>query len=764
MKILEIRDQLKSLGWKIFPQRAEWGGKKNPNIQPPSDNDFRWNKSKHLIIAVPPGVIVIDYDGHKREDAVTIDELEQKIGMKLPEPFQYKQHDSGISAHYVFRIPESLDVKNVADWLPGVDIRVFGGALNIKPDKKYNFINQLEIVELCDKGIKSLPIVYDEPQHFTKSIVTDKSTKYGLKAIDNEVNRLINATKGTRETTFNTVALKLFRLSAGGELTNDDVSTALLYGATSNGWLKDVGIKTVKDKINHCMNDASTQPKTSSKKIDKIDAASVFSSTVEDSQILVDFKKCLYSNIKDIPDVIQPIITQESIDKLIDISFWSAAKSKMCVLGENNYVKMYERKDCFKHLVKEFGHIIVNLPEFKQSLTDCVKRLEPDSKKVRQILNDITNISLSQVFIDYQITNRQRETKTYIVDMFAEKSSIEIKNNTALIKAMHKKFKENIKYKNDQIIDDYKIHFPDFDNVLEFIVNSRFAPDRKNSYLWFYCESDWGKSLFKNVLSKSCGAVNTSLAEVQCMLQGRPAGLTPEDFIDTIAICIDEFSSINKELKQLENEINFSPKHGLNVTVPVYSKLLFSAENVNSLNGEYGMEDQYKNRISIIRGSGSIKDRELFKKVGSNAYFQALVHYTANFVNVYIDKMKAMGRDESARIAELKINEFHSQNGADKYCDTMSENIQCLADDFIQYCRDDTYSQGKVVIEGDTMFIRSPGSFYDKFLQDCHSAEERKTLLKKKAEVYEKLQGYPSIKLHRLSSAKNPVKCIKVKI
>ena len=66
-------------------------------------------------------------------------------------------------------------------------------------------------------------------------------------------------------------------------------------------------------------------------------------------------------------------------------------------------------------------------------------------------------------------------------------------------------------------------------------------------------------------------------------MSGAPVGLSADNFKRAIVLWVDEFKSVKSELKQLQNEIELSPKNQVRQSVAIYTKLFTSAESVASL-------------------------------------------------------------------------------------------------------------------------------------------------------------------------------------
>lgn len=787
--MLEIRDELRAKGWKVFPERARWGGRNEPNIQPPGDDDRRWLRTSKLLVALPKGVVVIDYDEYKTEGSVSKDELVEALGFSswkelMSSCVQYKMHDTGVSAHFAFKLPAEKDTKNIAGILTGVDIRSFGGVSIVKPEKIINFPNISELEELPKKGVDLLPD--REEERFIKQGTyhldpSKETTSYGRKAMDREFSIAAESKVGTRDESLNRSCFKVFQLVAGGEIAEADAIAGFTMAADACGWLVEEGYSALKKKISNCKAAALRSPRSAPKKDEatRVDAH-VFESVPvkflepakEDYEIsssikalAADIKLCVEKRASAICSIvgykeIHLDIDQKALSEMVDRSFWSAAKSAVCVAGDDRYVKQYKREDAFGLICRSFGDPVANRAEFTRHLKEAISRVEMNATKIEKQTKDVMNLVENEI-LDYLIISKQRETKTYNVNLHSKRTRIKIAGHTALVEFPYKRLTSKVAEDDidERIIDDYKKHFNKFDEIIKFVVDSRFSSDRKKAYLWLKCQSDWGKSFLMSAFTEAGGAVQTSLAEIKKMIQGSPVGMTAESFVDSNCLMIDEFKSINSEFKQLERSITFSPKHGLSVTVPLYAKMMFSAENVDSLAGEYGVETQFSNRISFYEARGVLHNRRLFKEMGSGYYFDHVVAYIAREMNKGIEEYRRMNKDDSARIAEKGLNEFHEKNKIGNKFETFEKSMDRLAESFIQWCAD-TQLNRRAYLEGKYIYLKTPSKLYSDYINENEAENERITLLKKRSDIFEILEASES-KTYRLSGLVKPIKGIR---
>lgn len=375
-------------------------------------------------------------------------------------------------------------------------------------------------------------------------------------------------------------------------------------------------------------------------------------------------------------------IDVEIIARMIDGSFWSGSKSKLFLLDEAQCLIQFIAGDAYKFLVRRYGSPIDDraIARLTESTISALGFNKTQSKEFRQAVES----AVPEIIIDHLKHHNQRESVEWRCDMFATEARLELLEDKVRIILAHKPFVVCGTYEKD-IIDDYKSHFSRLDEFLEFLVQSRFALDRKKCYLWLLADSDWGKGFLLGVLSALRISVSTSMKEIEAMFEGRPVGRVPEDFKRAFVLVVDEFKTVKSELKQLQSEITLSPKNQLSASVEVFAKLFLSAESVASLVTENGVEDQFANRMSIFQERGSLVKRPLYTKVGNPRYFSSVLSYFAETMNGMVERMQTMGRLEAQTYAESWINNFISKYGIDTVFDRFSDSLPNVALDAVEW-------------------------------------------------------------------------------
>lgn len=260
------------------------------------------------------------------------------------------------------------------------------------------------------------------------------------------------------------------------------------------------------------------------------------------------------------------------ISKMLKGSFWNGSKSKLFILNDENTLVQFGQSGSFGFLQQTFGHVIE-----KVRLDSEIAKLKADdlSETARKSILKRCNAAISMTVIDYIMLYQQRDAVDWNVDMFATDCAITFSEYYATTNLTHRTIVSStgLGAYDPAIIADYKEHFPRFDEMLKFVVCSRFAKNRKQSYCWLHASSDWGKSFFKSIFEKMGLVVEMSIKEIEAAYESKPFAKSPRDFIRAFVLVVEEFKTVKSEIKQLENSIAISPKNQPESRVPVYAKL-----------------------------------------------------------------------------------------------------------------------------------------------------------------------------------------------
>jgi hypothetical protein len=263
---------------------------------------------------------------------------------------------------------------------------------------------------------------------------------------------------------------------------------------------------------------------------------------------------------------------------------------------------------------------------------------------------------------------------------------------------------------------------------------ARFVLDRKKAYLWLKADSDWGKGFLLGIFKEMGCSVETSMKEVEAMLEGKPSGRSPRDFKRAFIFVIDEFKTVKSELKQLQSEITLSPKNQLACSVEVFAKLFLSAESVNSLVSENGVEDQFANRMSIFEETGSLNTREVYQAKSNPTYFAAVLNYTIITINKKVSEMQGLGKLKAQTTAEKWLDKFMERNGLDTKYQRLSDSLPELALEIEDYWQEWRADKHLVTTDYGT-FVKSPSKALEEYFDEHFDKSQIPSLRKKKEEL-----------------------------
>lgn len=366
-------------------------------------------------------------------------------------------------------------------------------------------------------------------------------------------------------------------------------------------------------------------------------------------------------------------IDRDTIQLMLKGSFWNANQAKINMTNNDDELVIFPESKASEMLITRFGQPITNMTDFIIHLNT----LDLNATEIKRFKNSV----MARVVSSIQF-NSQGDSLTYSVDMFTDRTYFEVNNSNVKVNFKYNPLTlrgKHYRVECEQSVNAYKAHFPECDQLLDMIVASRFASSRKKAYVWLKCPSDWGKDVFRNAL----GAFHfeMSVSEVEKALDGSPVGKSPRSMFRAFAMVTNEFKKVKSELKQLEDDITVAPKYQLETTVPLYTKLFMSAEGVDSLIGEYGVEAQFANRFSMINGSGKMGDIPEFKQFGNTHFVNAITTYITDYINNAVDSYRELGLHDATTKGDNVVEAFHDKYGLKYSAKTIDDNLSEIADD-----------------------------------------------------------------------------------
>ncbi len=415
------------------------------------------------------------------------------------------------------------------------------------------------------------------------------------------------------------------------------------------------------------------------------------------------------------------------IDAMVRTIWFDPSKSKFKFMNDRNQLVEYSEKDAGSFIRRTFGFAI------DAEAVDAWAKANSDSidadgdKEFDAVVSGCKNADLAEVRL-YVKQYSQRTAMEIEVDPYTDRGHVDIQDDAAkVVYPIH--IPESRKYNPDHI-EDFKQHCPWFDEYLQFLVYARLAGDRKKAFLWIHAVSDFGKTLITQAIFDPMQAyTEASPKEIEGIVEGKPSGQSVTAFAKSLMLHVDEWKHVKSEIKQLENGIRINVKNGPSVRVPLYAKVFTSADSLASLVTQNGVEDQFANRFSILRGDGRLDDRPLFL-VDKSAYVESLRGYAAMMVHRMITDAKAKGRDVAGKEATQWLTEFHKRNGLANGVGKASEHFGSMAADFVNWI-DQKYSEasGRVrenlIKDGDCYYVQRVAKVFEDYCFECHDSSTR---------------------------------------
>ena len=649
-----------------------------------------WSKSGVVNGVVPvllDRVILLDDDGHKKDGAVTQTALEFEMGIDL-EPHLVQENHARNSRHFLFKFPDDADLNeysqaNNGNAIKGWDIKCQNQPIHIKQEKILNdgelpLLSQLSvapdyILDILRKdskdecklytasvGEKSNFFRYLEHKGYEYSHTTDTGHRFfHPEATTKSAGTVLSIIDGVEKVK----AFDSGKLNTGNDSHAHDLASVIevLEGLSkSDAFTKETQVLLGNFDFNP---NSLESYQLDTKKLYKMATKSV----------------CSILGVESLPKgTIKPAV----IEKVMCGATWYAQQGKYYLMNQDSDFIPVREKDAIIFFSRAFGAVI-DVSKIGKEIQSTATLTEVEFDKVEsRVRAKVWNTLFEELRYRKHMT-----AISYKVDMFIKTGYVqELNDGVYKVVRPHKAF-STAPY-NQTVIDDFKTHFPQFDEFLDLLVAGRFADDRKNAYLWIQAVSDFGKGLLNGALSNHGLVVSMTAKETEAIFEGKPSSRQASDFFRAWVLSFNEFKSVKSELKELESEIQLSPKNQMVQIAEIYTKVFYSADGVASMTGEHGVESQFANRFSYWKLHGEITKRPLFKEIGKGAYRRSLEAYIGQYLNEAVEKMRGLGFEGASKQAGEYLDSFHSKHGiANTFGDT-KDNIQSIADEFKQWCID----------------------------------------------------------------------------
>jgi hypothetical protein len=316
------------------------------------------------------------------------------------------------------------------------------------------------------------------------------------------------------------------------------------------------------------------------------------------------------------------------------------------------------------------------------------ERLEknPLPISINTTVAELEKYEVDAILVEIKL-HRQVQARGVSVDMFAPRASMNFVGDRQVVVLPFARLRCNpvLPQCTDGVIravaQDYAAHWPMLSEWLDCLVAARFASDRRKAFQWLHAPASWGKGFLTDLLRAHGLLFDMSVKEVDAALEGKPAGLSPEDTLTAWILFVDEWKRVSSEIKQLNRQLTLAPKNQLRTTIPLYLKLFASAESVSSLVSG-GVEKQFADRFSLLapKGDGVLGDRELLQHYGRTLYFEAMVVHVGREIMRRVDEYLALGFKGASDKGDVELDRFHAQHGMAQHFPTMAVEVERVAE------------------------------------------------------------------------------------
>ncbi|WP_042051888.1 hypothetical protein [Aeromonas dhakensis] len=323
------------------------------------------------------------------------------------------------------------------------------------------------------------------------------------------------------------------------------------------------------------------------------------------------------------------------------------------------------------------------------------------------------------------------------VDMFAQAPRMEIDHyGLATFTQPFRRFKTGRSLGTDaqRLLSIYLEHFPQFEELLEFLAAARFASDRKNAFLWLHCPSDWGKGFTAGVLSDLGLIVDIEEEQLYSLLRGQATGVSPGAFVQAWALLINECKKVADGVKRLEKGLTLNPKYNMETRVEVFAKLFTSADGLDALTGSHGVEEQLARRFNVWELEGEITAIPKWADVKA-AMFRAVKAHASRYLNQIVERYISAGEHEAVRMADSHLAAFAAQYGIAKTYGRLSDNFDEIREEFFAWCcdvsraSDPAFMEKRIAIPGG-LFLLHHRVVFEQWVKDHYPRDMQGSLIK----------------------------------
>lgn len=382
--------------------------------------------------------------------------------------------------------------------------------------------------------------------------------------------------------------------------------------------------------------------------------------------------------------------------------------------------------------------------------------------------------TLVTIFDNHLTFRRIVETVNTQTDIWATDAKMLVRDGSAYVISPHQPFTP--RKINEAHLRALKLHYEALDTIIELVIASRFAGDRKQANFIIHAPSNAGKdflmSAFNNLYrvgDRSMGVVQMTMKELKAAYSGNTSQKTSSDFTRALVLQINEVNYLPSELKNLDNYITFNEKYKAQAVVPLYAKFLTFAERFEDLKAQ----EQLGNRLSVIPFPQKSIEALVIVEDGvkhkfserKSALHETLCNYVAQESNTLIDKYLALGKAGAKNLAGLTLSEYNISNSIRETYGTTADELDNLCEDIkgvtkrwaknplsVQNDGIGWYEHLLVVkhLGHDAVVLQRPKKLIEKYIKHNYPTNEIVKYLRQTSKILEMLDEAPENKSGKL--------------
>jgi len=445
------------------------------------------------------------------------------------------------------------------------------------------------------------------------------------------------------------------------------------------------------------------------------------------------------------------------------------------------FLKLVEKVYYYdKKIICIFDDKIAHLPSYNvffdylidEDINNVGSMFKSLSKEYKKSFREFTSVKYNSIQIKNQIALIQNQ-----YDLFLDKDIYENFERTLTIKKAKFDFtnKESMIYKDIQrtlldisdeekklIVNDYRTHFKEFDEIIKWLVALQFSNDKRSSFLHLHMYAGFGKSFFIGLFED----LNIGFKTKPEKIFKSPCDHRVFEVEGRLAMLIDEFTIFKKDFKDLLFDIRVRELFGSEFKIAIGGKIFCSAEKSPSFDD--GVDDQILDRMNQIIKKDGIKldERPLKKQYGGRIYHTIVKEYLFNRVIDLINEFISLGIKDADIRATNFIEEFYQTYTLRKNTKNLNETIK---EKFLtsiyeiafnkneNLTKDELEIKKLIITTKEDLYIRSITKVFETYLKN--ESENFSKKAKYKASDIEDILGREN-KAYKLDG--NTIRCIHI--